>query len=649
MKAKAFATLFTVLWGVLFALGVWGSDGVLPPGEECHFRFTLTLMDLRSPLVHWLVPQSLKHRRLLADHLALLFLERFDPPREEKERILDLLEYFFPESPVCFHAALFSAQREGSFAFALLALRHARGEEEKLAALEVLFSLLKERGYVEEAALLLARIYQDFRGQGTVKTREMFTPLLPSLTPSSFSPEARMLLAECFLALGFLEKAEAFAQTLEDAFTLKARLFLRTGNLKALEKLLEGRRESDDVLFYRAVLAERRGEYENAANFYETLLSRFPESPRALSAFLNLASVYRAQKAMTKSIEVLEKGSTRFPTNGTLLWELFFTLYQEQAFTKAQEVLARLAQLPDWRNQALFWQFKLSKDASFLATILKERRLDYYYVRATEILGPSSPFTTASPPSLSLPEPLSRSFARYRFLSSLRLFKNAEIEITALLSQNQENAALLLEAVRFFAQQGAFRKSISLAFRLFPKDGGVPEAVAKGYYPLAFFRVVERLAGESHPPLDPYLVLALIHAESAFDPQAVSPAGAIGLAQVMPATGSWVVEKGWVRVHENPGEIADLLRNPEANLAIGIAYFAYLLRRFDGDLVLALCGYNAGPGRAERWRQELPLDRDVFIESIPFQETRNYVKKVLTNYFAYTLLYRGLTANQGTP
>jgi soluble lytic murein transglycosylase len=96
------------------------------------------------------------------------------------------------------------------------------------------------------------------------------------------------------------------------------------------------------------------------------------------------------------------------------------------------------------------------------------------------------------------------------------------------------------------------------------------------------------------------------------------------------------------------GDITTLLLEPRENLAIGMAYLAHLLRRFEGDLLLALCGYNAGPGRAERWKEELPQDRDAFLESIPFTETRNYVKKVLTNYFAYSVLYRGVSPFPGT-
>lgn len=643
MKAKILVVALLVLWGVLLALGAWGKDDTL------HFLVVTALIKTRATsLAQRAVSASLKEQKALGDHLALLFLEHCDPPGEVKAHILDLLEENFPESPVPFHAAILCAQKEGSFAFAARALRLARNEEEKLTAFETLFALLKDRGYHAEAALLLARMYRDFRGQTTVKTRRELAPLLPLLTPSSFSLASRLSLAELFLSLGFLEKAEEFAKTIDDAFTLKARLFLRKGNLKALEKLLEGRGEEEDVLFFRAVLAQRMGRQSEAIALYERLLSLFPKSSYALRALTNIAAIYQAQGKKREYVATLERAARLFPNNGSLLSELFFALYRERDFTKAQEVLEQLARIPEWRNQALFWNFKISRDTSYLATILEESRLDYYYVRAFETLAPASPFAAEDPPALSLPEPLATSWSRYRLLSSLGFPKNAKIELLFLLSRDPKNAALLLEASSLLTREGAYRESIRLAFRLFPEKGRIPEFAGKAYYPLAFFQEIQELAARQNPPLDPYLVLALVHAESAFDPEAISIAGAIGLAQVMPQTASWVMEKGWVDFRENPGNVEEILKNPRENLAIGIAYLAYLFRRFEGDLVLALCGYNAGPGRAEEWRKTLPPDRDLFVESIPFLETRNYVKKVLANYFAYTVLYRGVTAFPGT-
>ncbi|MBC7217839.1 MAG: hypothetical protein H5U36_06825, partial [Candidatus Caldatribacterium sp.] len=227
-----------LLWGILFALGAGEKGDSLDLKEKLHFLWVATLIETRAaPLAHQEVVTSLRERETLGDHLAFLFLERLDTTRKEKEEILSLLENLFPESPVLFHAALVCAQKEKSFAFTSLALRFAKTKEEKLAAFEELFALLKEQGFFQEGALILAWMYREFEDQSTQKTRTLLMPLLPSLSPESFSLPSRLAFAEFLLSLGFLEEAEKFAATLEDAFLLKARLFARKGDLTALEKL----------------------------------------------------------------------------------------------------------------------------------------------------------------------------------------------------------------------------------------------------------------------------------------------------------------------------------------------------------------------------------------------------------------------------
>jgi len=664
MKAKVLI-LPLLLLGLLFGGGRGKSEPGLSVPERLHFLFIETL--LRSPIhlgVREDISQSLKRGCSLSDHLVLLFLEHLEGNPRERWFFLRLLEEFAPTSPVRFPAALVCAQKsrkEGkigeAFAFALEALRLAEAEEEKLTAFQELFTLLEEEHHHLEAVFLLQKMYRDFRDQTFLETRRALEPLLSGLSPDPLTVSARLLLAEFFLSLGFLQDTERFLNTLkektlppplDDTFwLLQARLFLRKGDLKALEKLLEGRKDTEDVLFFRGVLAQRKGMHREAIRFFDRLLGEYPKSQYLLTALQNLATSYSALKDDEQRIATLRRATMLFPQNGALLFNLFWALYQKKDKDGALEVLERLAALSEWRNQALFWKFKVTGDTAPLATILAESRLDYYYVRATEILGFSSPFVQQSPPPLGLSRDLEMHWAKYRFFSSLGLFNHAEIELLFLLRKTPRDTLLLLECARLLAQRGMYRKSLRFAFRLLPERGHIPDFAGKSYYPRFFFKEIEELTQQQNPPLDPYLVLALVHAESAFDPQAISLAGALGLTQVLPSTGAWVVEKGWVNPRKD-GDITALLLEPRENLAIGMAYLAYLLRKFEGDLLLALCGYNAGPGRAERWKEELPQDRDAFIESIPFAETRNYVKKVLTNYFAYSVLYRGVSPFPGT-
>jgi soluble lytic murein transglycosylase len=129
--------------------------------------------------------------------------------------------------------------------------------------------------------------------------------------------------------------------------------------------------------------------------------------------------------------------------------------------------------------------------------------------------------------------------------------------------------------------------------------------------------------------IDPALVFAVMHQESRFSPVVASSAGARGLMQVMPTTGRWLAEEqGWRGF--NPA----WLDEPPRNITLGTRY----LRRLRNDLghtVLAIAGYNAGPGRAMAWRADRSVEGAVYAESIPFPETRDYVKRVMTAWLHY--------------
>ena len=135
--------------------------------------------------------------------------------------------------------------------------------------------------------------------------------------------------------------------------------------------------------------------------------------------------------------------------------------------------------------------------------------------------------------------------------------------------------------------------------------------------------------------LDVNWVYGVMRQESRFIIPARSPVGAQGLMQVMPNTGKWVAKKLGMQYH--PG----LLRDPETNVEIGTGYMRILLDELEDDQVMAAAGYNAGPGRARRWRAGQALEGAIYAETIPFEETRDYVKHVMTNTVIYAALQEG--------
>ncbi len=129
--------------------------------------------------------------------------------------------------------------------------------------------------------------------------------------------------------------------------------------------------------------------------------------------------------------------------------------------------------------------------------------------------------------------------------------------------------------------------------------------------------------------LDEAWVYGLIRQESRFMADAKSGAGAMGLMQLMPATATWAAKK----VNMNHFSLAKVTDVP-VNLSLGSFYLRHVLDDL-GHPVLATAGYNAGPGRARRWRASLPLEGAIYAETIPFAETRDYVKKVMVNAWFY--------------
>ena len=149
--------------------------------------------------------------------------------------------------------------------------------------------------------------------------------------------------------------------------------------------------------------------------------------------------------------------------------------------------------------------------------------------------------------------------------------------------------------------------------------------------------------------LDKAWVYGLIRQESRFIMDAQSQVGAAGLMQVMPSTGRWVAKKIGLSDF-----VSSMLADVHTNILLGANYMNMVLGNMDGSQVLATAAYNAGPGRLRSWRATLtkPMESAVFIESMPFFETRAYVKNVMSNATYYAVLFEGrpqsLKARLGT-
>ncbi|HVK60335.1 MAG TPA: transglycosylase SLT domain-containing protein [Bdellovibrionales bacterium] len=144
-------------------------------------------------------------------------------------------------------------------------------------------------------------------------------------------------------------------------------------------------------------------------------------------------------------------------------------------------------------------------------------------------------------------------------------------------------------------------------------------------FPLWYFDVVR----SKQDQVDPLLILSLIRQESAFNPQARSIVGARGLMQVMPATARSIASVRTAKLYD-----------PSTNVGVGTKYFMKRLAQYNGDVELTLAAYNAGFARVDQWLKRYPTDNKVlFMDFIPFRETREYVTSILRNYYFYVRLY----------
>jgi len=149
-------------------------------------------------------------------------------------------------------------------------------------------------------------------------------------------------------------------------------------------------------------------------------------------------------------------------------------------------------------------------------------------------------------------------------------------------------------------------------------------------FPLQYSNQIQSNANSMS--LEPALVFGLMRQESMLDSKAMSAVGARGLMQIMPETGKEIA-----RELNDSWQTANSLFIPDINIRYGTFYFKRLLNQFDGHFALATAAYNAGPSRVNKWlstKRSLPAD--VWVETIPFKETRKYVSSVL----AYTIIYQ---------
>jgi soluble lytic murein transglycosylase len=425
-------------------------------------------------------------------------------------------------------------------------------------------------------------------------------------------------------ALGPVQAALAEPATSSRAELLQelARLYQRTGQSAAAVAPLERIRteHADSRLAPDAWLALARlrldlGQTVAARTTFQDLLAAYPEHAVAASA----------------------------------RWELAWLEYRQGRYRDAALAFRRLASTtPSLRLAGLYWAARSlegAREAAAAVPLLREVQSrgpnTYYGVLAERRTRGKAPAPVATPVHLAA-DPLAAlepevHFQRARALAQAGFQGQALVELETLGRDPAGEPDRAWSLGMAFAQLGESGRSLRYLRRAF---GGAAEGGASGltatfwrlFYPLGYAEIVRDAAHRTG--LDPHFVAAVIREESSYDPRARSWVGAIGLMQLMPDTARLVAPETRV-AYSDPADLWD----PAVNVALGAHYLGQLRARFQEPL-LAAAGYNAGPHRVQRWLADRrTADLEEFVDQIPFDETRAFVKRVFSSWHQYRRLY----------
>jgi soluble lytic murein transglycosylase-like protein len=402
-----------------------------------------------------------------------------------------------------------------------------------------------------------------------------------------------LLAGRAFSRMGAREAAEdAFRRSLEAG----------TGNESAFAAYLLADHLQDD------------GKVEDARATYERAISRFAGSSWAARALVRLGMLAFLEGDFEEAQARFDLYLRRYPRGS---W------YHAMLYWSARALDAN----GDSAAARMLYRKAVDRDALSYYGQLAARRIEVDpYEAAVRRDGP--------PPEDLAPE-WRRLLARMDELRDLGWIDRAEGELDSGLRESRLTKAQRLPLALALNERAWTRRGIRLGLAAHGSEGRLwSEAALRAVYPLPYREAIEELS--SRRGLDVALVAGLIRRESLFEADVVSSAGAVGLMQLLPRTALEIRREAGLDDFLLPQ-----LEVPEANLRLGTAYLARMLDRFDGYLAAALISYNAGPHRYLRWRDfpERDVDPELFVERIPFRETRIYTKEVTANALVYTRLY----------
>lgn len=498
------------------------------------------------------------------------------------------------------------------------------------------------------AALALSREERYERGKAFYKNG-MYDEAVDSLGPLSDMKDERIIL--------FAAKALFRDRRYDEAESMLRKLIYLHGDRDNSPALLDG-------LGLLARIARRTDDGKLLDEAEKRLSERAPASNQRGMALLYMGGYYEDRKQYGEAFHIynnihLDIENSNIVANA--LWRSAWIKYRTEKYEEARrDFSSYLEKFPRGRRYQdfLYWRGRCDEKLGRLKSakaayreIIESGGAGYYNYVARERLdkisrkkkGRRKKVLSGDVGKIELkelktpPELITeRGYRAAEELILLGLKKEAVNELKLLLEKYSKEESVLLKIIGMIYRTGEIHityRIVQTHFNHIYRGGWreAPREIKQLFFPLPVVNYVEQL--QQPGSADPYLVAAVMREESAFDPSAISPAGALGLMQIMPKTGKYLAKKYGKR----PFDIEHLF-DPDTSIHLGGLYLGQLKKRFKDDIVYTIAGYNAGPRAVSRWVKKNRFEKDEFIETIPYTETRAYTKRVLRSYSYYLRL-----------
>jgi len=417
------------------------------------------------------------------------------------------------------------------------------------------------------------------------------------------------------------------------------------------------------------------GNNSKSISYYEELLDEYPSSSYGDDALYRMGRLYSISGDTDKALESFGKVFEVYPSGDKTdesLWELGWIQYREGYYKSAKTTFSNIASNysgTSLEEKALFWKANTCRKLGDTGTainlykqIVSSATYSYYTFAASElakelgtIIAIPPVDNKLSPENTGLETLLPDIFASLNMeyenidgrvdhitkaveLLNLGFNTSASLEIESGSSVLKQDPKRVLELATLYYRADDFSSGLRI---IYGNLNSIRSGLSGDYldyayylnYPYGFEDTVNRFSADYG--LDPLFTLAVMRQESSFRPDAGSYAGAQGLMQIMPATGASIAKQIGLAGYQD-----SMLTDPEINIQMGTYYLRQQLDNFDGNLVYCLGAYNGGPGAMSGWVSKWGgIDTSEFIENITYLETRDYIKKVMGNYYFYQMLY----------